>query len=80
MVFVDADHVRHSSLNNAEQVDAILLDLSKSFDKMPHIRVCHKLPYYGNVGHTLRILILAALSYQAFLKGQCWGRFSSSTI
>ena len=42
-----------TTLNNAEQVDAILLDLSKAFDKVPHIRLCHKLSYYGIVGLTL---------------------------
>ena len=40
-----------TALNNAEQVDAILLDLSKAFDKVPHIRLCHKLS--GIAGHTL---------------------------
>ena len=42
-----------TALNNAKQVDAILLDFSKAFDKVPHIRLCHKLSYYGIVGHTL---------------------------
>ena len=42
-----------TALNNAEQVDAILLDLSKAFDKVPHIRLCHKLSFYGIAGHTL---------------------------
>ena len=42
-----------TALNNAEQVDAILLVLSKAFDKVPHIRLCHKLSFYGIAGHTL---------------------------
>ena len=32
-----------TSLDNSKQVDTILLDLSKAFDKVPLIRLCHKL-------------------------------------
>jgi hypothetical protein len=34
-------------LANGEQVDIILLDFSKVFDKVPHRRLLHKLRYYG---------------------------------
>jgi hypothetical protein len=34
-------------LANGEQVDIILLDFSKAFDKVPHRRLLHKPKYYG---------------------------------
>jgi hypothetical protein len=35
-----------------EQVDVILLDFSKAFDKVPHHRLLYKLDYYGVRGNT----------------------------
>ena len=35
------------SLNNGEQVDAILLDFSKAFDKVCHRKLLLKLEHYG---------------------------------
>ncbi len=40
-------------LNNGKQIDAILLDFSKAFDKVPHQRLRLKLEYYGVRGNTL---------------------------
>jgi hypothetical protein len=40
------------SLAKGEQVDVILLDFSKTFDKVPHHRLLHKLDYYGVRGNT----------------------------
>ena len=40
------------SLAKEEQVDVILLDFSKAFDKVPHHRLLHKLDYYGVRGNT----------------------------
>ena len=36
-----------NGLNNGEQIDAILLDFSKAFDKIPHQRLLEKLQHYG---------------------------------
>jgi len=40
-------------LNQKEQIDAILLDFSKAFDKVPHHRLAMKMQYYGIRGTTL---------------------------
>ena len=34
-------------LNDGEQIDAVLLDFSKAFDKVPHQRLLEKLRHYG---------------------------------
>jgi methylaspartate ammonia-lyase len=34
-------------LATGSQVDIILLDFAKAFDKVPHSRLLHKLEYYG---------------------------------
>ena len=42
-----------SNLNSGEQTDAILLDFSKAFDKVPHQRLLLKLHHYGVRGTIL---------------------------
>ncbi|KAK3094514.1 hypothetical protein FSP39_002723, partial [Pinctada imbricata] len=42
-----------SGLSEGNQIDAILLDFAKAFDKVPHRRLIHKLNYYGVQGPTL---------------------------
>ena len=42
-----------SNLNSGEQTDAILLDFSKAFDKVPHKRLLLKLHHYGVRGTIL---------------------------
>ena len=31
----------NNALNSGEQIDALFLDFSKVFDKVPHERLCH---------------------------------------
>ena len=50
---VEAVHDWASTLDASGQVDVILLDFSKAFDKVPHSRLLHKLDYYGVRGSTL---------------------------
>ena len=40
-------------LNNGEHIDALFLDFAKTFDEVPHERVCYKLSYYGIYGTLL---------------------------
>ena len=63
-------------LEAGNQVDMVLLDFSKAFDKVPHQRLLHKLDYYGVRNNTLRWI-------EAFLKDRTQkvaleGVFSSS--
>ena len=41
------------NLSDGNQIDAILLDFSKAFDKVPHKRLSMKLQYYGIQDNTL---------------------------
>jgi len=45
------DISRH--LDNKEQVDMLILDFSKAFDVIPHIRLLRKLEHYGIKGKIL---------------------------
>ena len=40
-----------SSMDLKEQIDLILLDFNKAFDKVPHERLLYKMEYYGIRGH-----------------------------
>jgi hypothetical protein len=41
-------------MSSGKQIDAILLDLSKAFDRVPHRRLLMKLDHYGIRGTTLK--------------------------
>ena len=45
-------HIAYS-LGLSQQVDAIILDFSKTFDTVPHHRLLYKLGQYGIRGNTL---------------------------
>ena len=45
-----------SQLWSGDQVDVILLDFAKAFEKVPHRRLLYKLGYYGVRGHTLQLI------------------------
>jgi len=61
-----------SSLDNSQQIDAILLDFSKAFDKVPHRRLALKLRHYGVRGQTLHWItnFLHNRSQQVTLEGK----------
>ena len=46
-------HDLASAIEQGEQIDAILLDFSKAFDKVPHRRLAQKLHHYGIRGDLL---------------------------
>ena len=43
----DCNHPGHCQVLFKRQVDIILLDFAKAFNKVPHARLLHKLDFYG---------------------------------
>jgi hypothetical protein len=59
-------------LNSGDQMDCILLDFSKAFDKVPHQCLLNKCSYYGIQGNTLLWIasFLQARTQQVVLDGK----------
>ena len=68
-----------AGLNSKSQIDAILLDFSKAFDKVPHERLAAKLHHYGVRGNTLSWIksFLANRDHQVILDG---AKFNSAPV
>ena len=66
-----------SSLDDGEQIDAVLLDFSKAFDKVPHQRLLLKLQHYGLRGQLLSWIesFLTGRSQKVLVEGK-----SSSSV
>jgi len=60
-----------TGLDKSQQIDAILLDFSKAFDKVPHQRLLLKLRHYGVRNNTLQWIqsFLSNRSQQVLLDG-----------
>ena len=63
-------------LNSKQQIDAVLLDFSKAFDRVPHKRLLLKLQFYGIRGEVLQWIsaFLTGRTQRVLIEGQ-----SSST-
>ena len=61
-----------AGLRDGEQIDAVLLDFSKAFDKVPHHRLATKLDHYGIRGKLLQRItsFLEGRSQQVLVEGQ----------
>ena len=49
---IETVHDWITAMDNKSQIDAILLDFAKAFDKVPHKRLLSKLAFYGIIGNT----------------------------
>ena len=85
-----AIHDLPKGLDDGSQIDAVLLDFSKAFDKVPHQRLLHKLSLYDVRGDICEIELkvfsvkdllhlLSQLSVE-FHKVQSWGLYCSKLM
>jgi len=60
------------NMNAGKQTDVILLDFAKAFDKVPHVRLCHKLSNLGINGPILEWIssFLSCRSQQVVVGGE----------
>ena len=61
------------NLDHGDQMDMIILDFSKAFDKVPHQRLISKLQFYGIQGSTLTWIKswLTSRSQSVIIDGMC---------
>ena len=61
------------ALNDGQQIDSILLDFSKAFDKVDHRKLCLKLAHYGIQGkcHAWIKAFLSNRTQEVILNGKC---------
>ena len=69
---INTIHDLAKGLNSRQQIDAVLLDFSKAFDKVPHHRLAVKLHHYGVRGKTLEWIrsFLADRTQQVVVDGE----------
>lgn len=74
-----------NTLNDKQQVDAVLLDFTKAFDNVVHERLLHKLAYYGvrvvSRKQEPRVVLEGATSDKVDIllcvpRDRCWGQYS----
>ena len=51
---IETVHNWMTAMDNKTQIDAILLDFAKAFDKVPHLRLLSKLISYGNTKNLIK--------------------------
>ena len=70
-LFLTIDDFVEIAINNMQQIDISILDFSKAFDNVRHLRLLHKLEHYGVVGNILTWLttFLLSRSQQVALNG-----------
>ena len=69
---INTVHGLAKGLNSKQRTDAVLLDFSKAFDKVPHHRLALKLQHYGVRGKTLESIrsFLADRTQQVVVEGE----------
>jgi hypothetical protein len=69
---VELVHDIASSLDVRHQVDMLIMDFCKAFDKVPHKRLLHKLNWFGIKGNTLTWIqsFLACRKQQVIIDGE----------
>ena len=68
-----------NKVSSGGQVDAMVLDFSKAFDKVPHTRLMSKLDYYG-IRNNTHDWVQSFLNnrQQRVVLGGCW--FSTASV
>ena len=69
------------NIDGGIQIDSILLDLTKAFDRVPHMHLYSKLSYYGINGNTLKWIknFLQGRTQQVIVEGHHSNSISVTT-